>query len=451
MQSWLVARRELREGSRSRGLWVGTAMMLVIVVAAIVVPALIDDEAPAYDVGLSGVVPAGLVDSMIAHGSAVDATVTVHQFDDRMDGEAAVRDEDIDVLVVDAGELVWRGDADESLRTLVASTIQLVTIQGRAAAAGLSPEELAALAEPVEIDDTELGVVAGRSPDDEAAALVMSVLLLIAVATYGQLVLNGVVQEKSSRVVEVLLARMPARTLLAGKVAGIGLLGLAQLLATAVGAFVATVAVDAVDIPAISGGVLAWVVVWFLLGYAIFATAYGAFGSLASRTEDAGTSAAPVTTLLIVAYWASLIAVSNDPDGAWARLASLVPVTAPFAMPARIALGATSWWEPVVAAGLAVAGIAGLVRLAGRIYSGAILRTGGATRLRDAWHRQARAVGEQPDRATHLTTLAFGILAGAIGVAVAVATSDVVIGVACGAVVYAAATRIGAARSRPSR
>ena len=160
---------------------------------------------------------------------------------------------------------------------------------------------------------------------------------------------------------------------------------------------------------------------------------------------------------MIVAYWASLIAVSNDPDGAWARLASLVPVTAPFAMPARIALGATPWWEPVLAAGLAVAAIAGLVRLAGRIYSGAILRTDRATGLRDAWHRQAISTGEHTDRAAHRTTLAFGILAGAIAVAVAVvvavavATSDVVIGVACGAIVYAAATRIGAARSRPSR
>jgi ABC-2 type transport system permease protein len=388
---------------------------------------------------------------VIAQGSAADTSVTVHRFDDRANGEAAVRDEEIDVLVVDAHELVWRGDANESLRTLVASSIQLAIVQGRAAAAGLTPEDLAALAEPVEIDDTELGVVAGRSADDESAAFVMSILLLVAVATYGQLVLTGVAQEKSSRVVEVLLARMPARTLLAGKVAGIGLLGLAQLLATAVAAFAATLAVDAVDIPAISGSVLAWVVVWFLLGYAIFATAYGAFGSLAARTEDAGGIAAPVTTLMIVAYWASLIAVSNDPEGTWARLVSLVPVTAPFAMPARIALGATSWWEPVVAAGLAVAGIAGLVRLAGRIYSGAILRTGGTTRLREAWHLQARPAGEHSDGALHRTTLAFGILAVAIGVAVAVATNDVVIGVACGAIVYAAATRIGAAGSRPSR
>ena len=91
----------------------------------------------------------------------------------------------------------------------------------------------------------------------------MSILLLVAIIAYGNLVLTGVAQEKGSRVVEVLLARMPARHLLAGKVAGIGLLGFGQFAMTALAALVATLAVDSVDLPAVGGGVLAWVVVWF--------------------------------------------------------------------------------------------------------------------------------------------------------------------------------------------
>ena len=130
-------------------------------------------------------------------------------------------------------------------------------MQARAADAGVTPEQLAALAAPVPVENEELGITADRSPDDETAAYVMSLLLLFAMATYGQLVLTGVVQEKSSRVVEVLLARMPARNLLAGKIVGIGLLGFAQLLITAAAALVARLAVDRVDIPAISGDVLA--------------------------------------------------------------------------------------------------------------------------------------------------------------------------------------------------
>ena len=213
----------------------------------------------------------------------------------------------------------------------------------------------------------------------------MSILLLMAIVTYGNLVLTGVVEEKSSRVVEVLLARMPARNLLAGKVAGIGLLGFGQFAVTALAALVATLVVDAVDLPAVSGGVLAWVVVWFVLGYALYAMAYGALGSLASRTEDASSVAGPVSYVLLAGYWASYIAVANDPDSGWSQLVSLFPATAPFAMPGRLALGAAAWWEPVLASAITLAAIAGLAVFAARVYTGAILHTGPTLKLRDAW------------------------------------------------------------------
>src|SRR5262249_59937943 len=107
------------------------------------------------------------------------------------------------------------------------------------------------------VENEQLGLVAGRSPDNEAAATIMSILLLLAIMLYGNLVLTGVAEEKSSRVVEVLLARMPARNLLAGKVAGIGLLGFAQFAVTALTALVAALAVGSADIPTVGGRVLA--------------------------------------------------------------------------------------------------------------------------------------------------------------------------------------------------
>ena len=124
-----------------------------------------------------------------------------------------------------------------------------------------------------------------------------------------------------------------------------------------------------------------------MLGYALYAMAYGALGSLASRSEDAQSVAGPVGYLLVGAYWASFLAVSGDPESGWSRLLSLFPVSAPFAMPGRIALGATTWWEPVVAVALTVVAVAGLVIFAGRVYTNAILHTGPTLRLRDAWHR----------------------------------------------------------------
>jgi ABC-2 type transport system permease protein len=363
------------------------------------------------------------------------------------------------VLVVDGRQLTWRGDQEERLRAVVTGAIQLVTVQERAAAAGITQEQLAAVAAPVEVDNTELGIAAGRSDGDEIAASVMSLVLLAALATYGQLVLTGVVQEKSSRVVEVLLARMSARDLLTGKVVGIGLLGLGQLAVTAAAALAATAVFDPVDIPAISVEVLAWGLVWFVLGYAMYAMAYGAMGSLASRVEDASAVAAPATVLLIVGYWGSLVAVSDDPDGPWALAVSLFPATAPYAMPARIALGVTSWWEPLLAVTLAVAAVAGLVVLAGRIYTGAVLQTGATLNLREAWSRRASAFPTGPGvQASHQESAAKGrdrkasgaLLAATMGLTVGVlaVTRDVVVAVGVGAGVYALTSRLARRRLR---
>jgi ABC-2 type transport system permease protein len=385
-QAWLVALREIRERSRSRGFQAGLAVMLVVVIAMIVLPTMLDGGGGSRDVGVTGVVPRELTAAVRSQGDAIGTEVVIHRYDDLATGEAALRDEDVDVLLVDARRLEWRGRADEQLQAILTGAIQLVAVQARAEDAGIGPDELLALVAPVPVENVEIGVAEGRSPDDGAAAIAITALLLMAIYLYGVLVLTGVVEEKSSRVVEVLLARISARDLLIGKVAGIGLLGFAQFLVTALAALVAILLVDTVDIPALGGGVLAWAVVWFVLGYALYAMAYGALGSLASRTEDAQSVAAPVGYVLVAGYWVAFIAVSRDPDGMWSRLASLFPATAPFAMPGRIALGSTTWWEPPLAVVLTLAAIAGLVVFGGRVYTNAILHSGPTLPLRDAWH-----------------------------------------------------------------
>ncbi|MGZ4595025.1 MAG: ABC transporter permease [Actinomycetes bacterium] len=403
-QVWLVALREMRERSRSRGFRAGLVVMLVVVLAAILVPAMLDTGAGTKDVGVTGATPAELPRAISRQGDAAGTTVRVHRYDAVSAGEEAVRHDKIDLLVVADRRLEWQGRADEHLQALVSGAIQLVAVRERAAAAGVDPDQLLALMAPVPVEKVEIGLVAGRGPDDGTAAILMTALLLTAIVTYGNLVLTGVAEEKASRVVEVLLSRMPARNLLAGKVLGIGLLGLAQFTVTALAALVATTVVDTVDIPAVHGGVLAWVVVWFVLGYALYAMVYGALGSLASRVEDAQSAAGPVTYVILAAYWASFLAVSGDPNGVWARLFSLFPATAPLAMPARIALGAAAWWEPLLAVVLTLAAITALGVLGGRVYAHAILHTGPRLRLRDTWRgamtsRTSQESGPRPREA----------------------------------------------------
>ena len=297
-----------------------------------------------------------------------------------------------------ARRLEWKGKPDEQLKTVVTGAIQLATIRERAAAAGISPGALAALLTPAPVANVELGSAPGRSPGDEAAVLVMTVVLFFGISVFGQMVLTGVLEEKASRVVEVLLARIPPRALLAGKITGIGLLGLAQIGVTALAALVAATAVGSVDVPAVRGPVLAWAIVWFVLGYALYATVYGALGSLGSRVEDAQAVAGPVTIVMVLAYFASFTTI-GQPDSAFARAISYFPLTAPMAMPGRIAMGAAAWWEPVAAAALTLAAIAGLVQLAGRVYTRAILHSGPALSLRDIWRDKTHDDRTRPGRA----------------------------------------------------
>jgi ABC-2 type transport system permease protein len=396
MSGWrqvrLVAIREIRERGRSSGFRAGLVVMLVVVVAMVVLPSVIDTSGGTKDVGLVGSSTMALSQVIRDQGEGVGTTVRVHRYNSVPAGREAIRQDHVDLLVIDSRRLEWQGRADESLQAMVTGAIQLIAVHERAKASGISADTVLSLVAPVPVEKVEIGLVSGRGPDDETAAILMTALLLMAIFVYGNLVLTGVVEEKASRVVEVLLARMPARNLLAGKVAGIGLLGFAQFAVTALAALVASALAESIDIPAVSGGVLAWVVVWFVLGYALYAMAYGALGSLASRTEDAQSVAGPVGYVLVAGYWASFIAVSGDPESGWSRLLSMFPATAPLAMPGRIALGAATWWEPLIAAALTLAAIALLVVFAGRVYTYAILHTGPTLRLRDAWHKESRAM-----------------------------------------------------------
>ncbi|HEX6933570.1 MAG TPA: ABC transporter permease [Streptosporangiaceae bacterium] len=448
-QGWLVAKREFRERSRSRLFIMSVIVMMMVVAAVLVLPGLLSGGGGASDVGVTGPTPAALPTTISRQAQAAGDHARIHRFSSLAAAERAVRQGSLDVLVVGGRRLEWTGRPDQALKSAVTTAIQQVAVRERAAAAGISPRALADLLAPVPVSSVELGPVAGRSPDDEMAVLVMTVVLFSCISIYGSMLLTGVLEEKSSRVVEVLLARMPARVLLAGKIAGIGLLGLAQVGATAIVAVIAATTAHSVQLPAVRGAVLAWAVIWFLLGYLLYATVYGALGSLGSRAEDAQNLAGPATIALVAAYFASFLMIAR-PASSMARALSFFPLTAPMAMPGRIAMGAVAWWEPVVAAVIALAAVAGLVWLAGRIYAGAILHGGPALSMRQAWrHRAQPGVGRRqeplggpvqpaPARRPHrldrrmVTTVmtAAGLI---IGGAVAALTGDVIMGVIAGA------------------
>jgi ABC-2 type transport system permease protein len=196
-------------------------------------------------------------------------------------------------------------------------------------------------------------------------------------------VLTGVVEEKSSAVIELLLVRIRAEHLLAGKVIGIGVAAMAQMV-LAVAASVAALAISGVDVPTDIWSSVPMVLVWFVGGYALYSTLFAVAGSLVSRQEDAPAAAMPIYALMITAY-VIVYVFGYIPEATASRILSVLPPTSPFLMPMRMAAGAASVVEVVVAVALLLASIVLAWKLTGKLYEQVLLRRGTRISWRSAF------------------------------------------------------------------
>jgi ABC-2 type transport system permease protein len=218
------------------------------------------------------------------------------------------------------------------------------------------------------------------------------VALLIVLVFYGQAVAQGVTEEKSSRVVEILLTTLSPRRLLAGKVLGIGLLGLAQLALAAGAALIAGRLAGGAGLPAAAPETVALVLVWFVLGYVFYSVAFAAAGALVSRQEDLQTAMAPVNVALIGAFYLALIVANGNPNALVAQIAAFVPPFAPMVVPTRMVLGDMTVLGLALAVVIDVIATAALIAVAARIYERAILHVGAPVKLRGALGRSRHAL-----------------------------------------------------------
>ena len=250
--------------------------------------------------------------------------------------------------------------------------------------AGVPDDEVRDALSPAPLRVSTIEPVDDREDSLGGLAFFTILILYGQLLTYGFWVASGVVEEKASRVVEILLSTIRPRELLAGKVIGLGLLGFGQLLlVAAVGLLVAT-ATGAVDVDSDLLVAVGLSLLWFVLGYAFFACAFACAGSLVPRLEELQASTTPLTLIIMISLFVAF-AVNSDPDGTLAHVGAFIPFTAPMTLPPRILVGAAPWYEVVGGALVTIAAAAALIPLAARIYSGAVLRTGSAVKLRDAW------------------------------------------------------------------
>jgi ABC-2 type transport system permease protein len=222
----------------------------------------------------------------------------------------------------------------------------------------------------------------------EVLAFLGTVALFMALISYGQVLLFGVAEEKSSRVVEVVLGAVKAEHLLAAKVIGIGLFALGQIVVTA-GVFVVIAsAAGGVSLPTATWTTVLSVSVWFVLGFAFYASVYAAAASLLAPHQNPSNAAGPINMVLMIGYWLALISIPAGSENIAVRVASLLPPLAPLTMPLRMVQGTASGWEMALALASTVAGVYLVIRLSARIYRAGLMRAGKTT-WRQAWHSSA--------------------------------------------------------------
>jgi ABC-2 type transport system permease protein len=379
---WEVARRELVERSRSRAFRISIVLLLVLAVGGAIAAARVEQGTPTDDVGLVGARAAAMAPALRVEARSAGRRVHLHRLDTVAAATRAVRDGRLDVALVDGSRLIVRRSRTGPAVNVVQDAVAAERTFTRFRTLGLSQTQaLEALApRPLPIDALERA-----TPDADQAVLAVGALALFAALVgFGSAVATSVTEEKSSRVVELLLTSMSPRHLLTGKVAGIGLLGMAQLTVTGAAALAAGQLAGGAGLPSGATGTVVLVVLWFLLGYAFYSVAYAATGALVSRQEDLAAASAPITWLLIGSFWLSLMALDfgRNPNGTLAQILAFVPPTAPMIVPTRVVAGDMGMIELSAAVALELLGTVGLILLAARVYERAILRIGAPVRLR---------------------------------------------------------------------
>lgn len=278
------------------------------------------------------------------------------------------------VLAAHAGSVRWHGkDVDLAARRRFGGDEELPDGLSRAVTEAL----LATQVEQRLLDPP---------PPDEGLAILLSagfsVLFFFTVFVFGLQIAQSVVEEKQSRVVELLVAAVPVRLLLAGKVVGNTTLALGQIVLLVAVAMVGASLAGQARLLALllqaSGGFL----LFFLLGFTMLACLWAVAGAVASRQEELQSTTLPLQMLVVLPFFAAIYVTEPGPA---LTVLSYLPVSSPLVMPRRILLGEVSVWEPLLAAAIIAVTAVLLVRVAARLYEGSLLRTGTRTTLSQAW------------------------------------------------------------------
>ena len=388
----LVAAREVRERIRGRVFRVGTLLILVVVAGAIVIPVLNRGTPRPQQIGLVGALSASLRADVVASGASVGTSVHFVSEADVAIAREALRSGRLDLAIVGGRQLMVNnpiGATDTSTTAqLVRAASKTLGVAEAVEAAKLSSAQASQLAraKPLPVTSLQPGAAKGAA---RATSLVGLILIFVMLTQYNAWILIGVMEEKSSRVVEVLLATVRPFQLLAGKVLGIGLVAFGQAALIVAFAIGLAKAVGSDLLQGTAPLVLASTLVWLVLGYAFYCWVYAAAGSMAERQDQIQSLAFPLSLPIIFSYVVSITAAASGGSSPLFEVLAYLPPTAPLAMPVLVGLGKATWWGFSASAVLSILSTLLVARLATNIYRRAILRTGRRVKLREVFVRVA--------------------------------------------------------------
>lgn len=409
---WLVAKREWFSRIRQRSFQITTIVQLVLFIVAACIPtivsafsddngngsitiqvldetgsSLVDKLGPYLAVEIEG---QPTIDIVTATGTARDLQTTVENGDSTA-GLIVTRD--------DSGALAFSyfsksGDSD-ILAQRVYSAAQALNLEDRLSRVGVDQQEFqqATAAPPFQIAATSTAAADDESDAEAGAkyaiAYVFAFIAYMAVMLYGNWVAQGVVEEKSSRIMEIMINAATPRDLLFGKVLGIGMSAMTQMLPTIlIGGIVLSLqhrisealdvsdsAIGSIDFGALSLQSGGWFLVYFAIGFVFYAALYAGVGSLVSRQEEVNQAVAPMTTVMIGGFMGAIFTLSA-PDSMVARVFSIVPLTSPTTMVPRIVLGDPKPWELALSLVLLIAAAILALLFAARLYRIGVLMYG---------------------------------------------------------------------------
>ncbi len=375
-----VAMREIRTRGRSRGYRVITGIMLLLSIIAPIVMVLLpspNDDLRDVTIGVSAGTPAGFEEQLtIIAGNVVDLTI-VDLGDTPVDDIGTqLSDGRLDVALRPPRTLMWDETEDSTMANVVTAALQQAEILARADELGFEVGDLTQVFAPVELDEVFVNGSTNTEGVRTGVAMFGLFLAFLLPQVFGQFTMMSVVEEKSTRVVEVLLSQIRPGTLLAGKIFGLCALAMLQLAVIVSGLVAALLTTNVVDVPASVWQFVPLMTISILGGLAIYTTLFALLGSLISRQEDQAQVMFPVFAPLMIGYFVGQTAVFGNAETLFVKILTWFPLTTPMLLPVRVARGTIGPIETAISLSLLALGAYLLFRLASRVYEFTLLRTG---------------------------------------------------------------------------